>query len=376
VGAKIALVHDWLTGMRGGEKVLEVFCELLPGADIFTLVHVPGSVSRVIEERKITASVLNRFPLAGKKYRYYLPLMPWAVERLDLQAYDLVVSVSHCAAKGVRARMDAVHICCCLTPMRYIWDQYDEYFGPGSSASLAARMAMRYFRPRLQAWDRKSSEKVAHFIAISNFVAERIRKLYGRESTVICPHADTDFFVRSPALGTGRYYLVVSAFAPYKKLDLAVRAFSKMRLPLKVVGTGQDEKKLKRLAGPTVQFVGWAKKETLRELYQDSKALIFPGVEDYGIVPLEAMACGRPVIALAAGGALETVVENRTGIFFHEPTEEALSSAVSRFERSVWDSGEIRRHAEQFSRDKYREKLRLFLLDKVGHRFDLGLRIS
>ena len=373
---KIALVHDWLTGMRGGEKVLEVFCELLPSADIFTLVHVPGSVSRTIESRRIAESWLGKLPAARKRYRHYLPLMPLAAETLDLSGYDLVISTSHCVAKGVRPAAGAVHLCCCFTPMRYIWDQYDHYFGKDSSASLPIRSAMRLLRPFLQAWDRKSSERVTSFIAISKFVAERIRLYYGRESAVIYPHADTEFYHPSPDPSPSGSYLIVSAFAPYKKLDLAVQAFNELGLPLKIIGSGQDERRLKAMAGPGIEFLGWRSDEELRNHFQRCRGLVFPGIEDYGIVPIEAMACGRPVIAFGEGGALETVVEGRTGVFFREPTVRSLKEAVRKAEGTAWDPQAIRCHAESFGRARYLRELKDFLLRETRNRIDLTPYIS
>jgi glycosyltransferase involved in cell wall biosynthesis len=236
---KVALVHDWLTGMRGGEKVLEVFCDLFPSADLFTLLHVPGSVSAKIESHKITASWLSRMPAVRKRYRHYLPLMPWAAESLDLSGYDLVISTSHCVAKGVRPAPGAVHICCCFTPMRYIWDQYGQYFGSESSASLPVKAAMGLIRPLLQRWDRGSSSRVTEFIAISKFVADRIRKQYGRGSEVIYPHADTGFYTPGTRTEPTGPYLIVSAFAPYKKLDLAIEAFNLMKKPFQLPAASQ-----------------------------------------------------------------------------------------------------------------------------------------
>lgn len=354
-GMKVALVHDWLTGMRGGEKVLEIFCDLFPQADVFTLLHIPGQVSDRIEKHRIVTSFLQKFPSVETKYRYYLPLMPKAIESLDLSAYDLVISTSHCVAKGAVPRKDAVHVCCCFTPMRYIWDQYEHYFGP--AASLPVRISMGMIRPYLQNWDVRSSARVQHFIAISDFVAGRIKRYYRRDSMVIYPPADTNYFSPSTENSPGEFYLIVSALAPYKRIDIAIEAFNRNKKPLKIIGSGQMETKLKLMAEPNIEFFGWLSNDEILRYYQNCKALIFPGIEDYGIVPVETMACGKPVIAFNEGGVTETVAEDKTGIFFDEQTPESLIEAVRHFEMMTWDSAEIRNHALKFSIDAYRKKI-------------------
>jgi glycosyltransferase involved in cell wall biosynthesis len=371
----VALVHDWLTGMRGGEKVLEDLCVLFPEADVFTLVHVPGSVSATIERRTVRTSFLQRLPWAAKRYRHYLPLMPWAAEALDLRGYDLVVSSSHCVAKGVRPAPGAVHVCFCHTPMRYIWDQYDAYFAPGR-APLLTRLAMALARRPLQRWDVSSSRRVDAFIANSRYVADRIRRFYGRDARVVHPGVDLD---RYPAVGArdDGFYLLVTALVPYKRADAAVLAFNGLGLPLRVIGSGPEERRLRSLAGPGVEFLGWADDEALRRNYESCRALIFPGEEDFGIVPLEAMACGKPVIALGRGGALETVVapgdpggRAATGLFFDDPDPRALADAVRRFEasRGSFDARRIREHALTFGRDRFRRELKAAVMDEFGRR--------
>ncbi|OGR88306.1 MAG: hypothetical protein A3A86_02125 [Elusimicrobia bacterium RIFCSPLOWO2_01_FULL_60_11] len=360
--SKVALVHDWLTGMRGGEKVLEVFCGMFPEADIFTLLHVPGSVSEKIESHKIKTSFLQSIPGIRNSYRYFLPLMPRAVESFDLSAYDLVVSTSHCVAKGAVAGTKAVNVSYCFTPMRYIWDQFDLYFGP-ERAGPVVRGAMRILRPVLQRWDRKSSKRVTHFIADSAYVAARIRNFYGRQAEVIYPHADTEFY----APGTskpGDFHLIVSALAPYKRLELAVEAFNRMGKKLKIIGSGPSLARLMGIAGPNIEFLGWRSNEEIRDHYRACAALIFPGTEDFGIVPLEAMACGRPVVAYGEGGALETVSENASGIFFREASARSLTEAVRKAERMPWDGGKIRARALEFSREKFVSRLKSFF-DKI-----------
>lgn len=355
---KIALVHDWLTGMRGGEKVLEVLCELFPDATLFTLVHKKGSASPTIENMKIRTSIIQYFPRSESRYQYYLPLMPFAIERFNLNEFDIIISSSHAVAKGVGVRVDAIHICYCHTPMRYIWDQYENYFGKGKS-NFPARTAMRIFKNYLQRWDVESSKRVNYFIANSKNVQERIRRVYKRESEVIYPPVEASRFKVSTK--DNGYFLIVSALVPYKRIDLAVEAFNEIGERLIIVGVGSELEKLKNSAKPNIEFHGWASDEKLADYYADCKALIFPGEEDFGIVPLEAMASGKPVIAFAKGGALETVVENRTGIFFEEQNKESLIDAVRRFDIKKFNPDDIQRHALKFDREIFKEKLKTYI---------------
>jgi glycosyltransferase involved in cell wall biosynthesis len=366
---RVALAHDWLNGMRGGEKVLDALCEIFPKAPIYTLLHAPGSVSARIESHPIHTSFLQAMPFANPMYRYYIPFMPWAAARLDLTEYDLVVSSSHCAAKGVRVRPGAAHICYCHTPMRYIWDQYEEYFG-ARRASWPVRAAMAALRPALQAWDVRTARRVDAFVANSRNVAERIRRHYGREAAVIPPPLDFGRF-RLRADDDG-YYLVVSALVPYKRVDVAVDAFNELGSKLRIVGSGPEYDALKRRARRNVFFAGWTDDLALAKEYAGCRALIFPGEEDFGIVPLEAMASGKPVIALGRGGALETVRPPGgdappTGVFFPEPTAAALSAAVRTFEsqRRLFDPALIRARAAEFDRPRFLERMRAFVDSEV-----------
>ncbi|MBI2119608.1 MAG: glycosyltransferase [Elusimicrobia bacterium] len=359
---KIALVHDWLTGMRGGEKVLEIFCDLFPDAPIYTLLHIKGKVSKKIESHKIITSFIQKLPCAKKKYRSYLPLMPLAIESFDMSNYDLVLSSSHCVAKGVKVKKNALHISYCHTPMRYIWDQYDEYFS-SKQAHFIVRACMKILRPYLQKWDQNSSQNVNYFIANSNFVKDRIKKYYFKEAHIIHPPVDTQFFMpESNSPEPSSFYLIVSALAPYKKVDLAIQVFNILKQNLKIIGSGPSEKKLKKMAHKNIEFLGWKSNEELRWYYQHCKALIFPGTEDFGIVPLEAMACGTPVIAYAKGGALETIQENKTGIFFKEKTPESLLQAIEKFNHCFWEKNSLRENALLFNTETTKENLKNFIL--------------
>ncbi len=367
---KVALVHDWLTGMRGGEKVLETLCEIFPHAEIYTLVHIGGKVSKTIETKKIYTSFIQYLPNVEKNYRYYLPLMPFAIQQFKLSGYDLVLSSHHCVAKGIKVKEDVIHICYCHTPMRYIWDMYDLYFGKNSDSSFVAKLVMKFIRKPLQNWDFKTAQNVDYFIANSYNVKERIKRIYNRDSVVIYPPVDTDFFVpnysKQPTLD---YFLVVSAFAPYKKVDIVIEAFKKLKYRLKIIGNGQQESYLKSLARGynNIEFLGWQENESLRFYYQNAKALIFPTEEDFGIVPLEAQACGTPVIAYRKGGALETVVENQTGIFFDLQTPESIIEAVENFSNLKFDRNQIRQHSLKFSKQVFIKNIKE-IVEKICRR--------
>ena len=355
-GLRVAIAHDWLTGMRGGEKVLEAICELFPDATLYTLVHVKGSVSPTIERHRIETSWVQRLPRAGRWYRHYLPLFPSAVEGFDLDGYDLVISSSHCAVKSVIARGGAPHVCYCHSPMRYAWDQFPAYFGPqqiGRVASAAVRPVMA----AMARWDARTAGRVNRFLANSQYVAGRIRRYYNRGSTVVYPPVDTHFYqpasgksVREPSL------LVVSALVPYKRLDLAVEASRLSGLPLRVVGQGPEQSRLRQLAGSAnVEFLGWRSNEEIRALYQQATAVLLPGVEDFGIVPVEAQACGTPVVALAEGGACETVVDGTTGVLVSEATPQAFADGIRRVVSDPPSHGVVRSHAERFSREAFKQ---------------------
>lgn len=365
---KVALVHDWLNGMRGGEKILEVLCELLPEADIFTLLYEPCYISDTINSHKVTKSFIQSLPYAKNHYRLYLPLFPLAVESFDLKGYDVVISISHCVAKGVIPSPNAKHICYCLTPMRYIWDLYHQYFND-KIAGRGKRVLASLFAHYLRIWDVNASVRVNEFAAISNNIANKIQRYYGRTASVIYPPVDTDFFVPAKK-GIGdtknEYYLIVSALVPYKRVDVAVEAFNILGKRLVVVGKGPDERKLKARARSNVTFTGWIDNESLRRMYQGCKALVFPGEEDFGIVPLEAQSCGKPVIAYSKGGSLETIIVGETGIFFKEQTIQSLVNAIKQFEKNIFDEEIIRSNACNFDRKLFKEEIKKFIVDKTG----------
>jgi glycosyltransferase involved in cell wall biosynthesis len=365
-GPRIVLVHDWLTGMRGGEKCLEVLCRRWPDAPLFTLLHRPGSVSRSIEQRPLRTSLLNFLPGVQHYYRYLLPAMPAAAATWRLPPCDLVVSFSHCVAKSARPPCGVPHVCYCFTPMRYAWHQRSAYFGAERFGRLKAQL-VDHLLAQLRAWDRRTAAHVSHFVAISRAVQQRIWECYGRSSTVIYPPVDTDFYCPAPVRRED-YYLVVSAFAPYKRVDLALAACQRLGRPLVVIGSGQDEARLRSLAGEGVTFLGWQPDTVLRDHFRRCRALLFPGEEDFGIVPLEAQACGAPVIAFGHGGAVETVIpvggrQEPTGLWFEEQTVDGLAAAMQRLEsqRGDFAPGAARRQALRFQVRRFEEEFLAYL---------------
>ena len=340
--SRVAVIHDWLTGMRGGEAVLEGILDLVPHAELFTLFHFPGSVSRKIEERKIHTSSLQRFATKDN-YRKLLPLFPRAVREWDFSPFDLVISSSHAAAKGVDAK-GRPHLCYCHTPMRYIWDRFDDYFPRG-----AQRMAMKLIVPRLRRWDVRTAQGVTSFVANSQFVRERIRRYYDRDAAVVHPFVDEEFLRAPLADARDDYHIVVSALVPYKKIDLAIAAGRK----LVIIGDGPLRAELERRRPPNVELAGYVSRARIIERLSRARSLILPGIEDFGITPLEAMAAGTPVVALRGGGVLDTVVEGESGIFFDEPTVPSLVRALEQVESRQWDRAAIRTRAAEFSRARF-----------------------
>jgi glycosyltransferase involved in cell wall biosynthesis len=367
---RVALVHDWLTGMRGGERCLEILCELYPEATLYTLLHNRGSVSDVISRMNIKTSFVQKLPLASGHYQKYLPFFPAAIEQFDLREYDLVISSSHCVAKGVITSPETCHICYCHTPMRYAWEMYYTYFSKNSVSRLV-RWSAPFFMNYLRTWDERSSDRVDHFVANSRNVKSRIHKHYRRQAEVIYPPADTDYF--GLADREGEYYLVASALVPYKRIDLAVAAFNRLNRPLLIIGEGPDKKRLMRMASANVKFIDWQPRARLREYYQGCNALIFPGEEDFGIVPVEAQACGKPVIAFGRGGATESVKgvypgsdpsPSATGVFFYPQTVEALMEAVNHSDSVRFQPEVIRRHVLRFDQKVFRQRISDFVETK------------
>ena len=340
--------------MRGGEGVLEGLLELLPGAPIYTLFHFPGSVSEVIEARQIRPSYLQAMPGIRGNYRRFLPLFPGAIERFDLAGHDLVVSTSHCVAKGAIPPPGARHVCYCHTPMRYAWDQQRAYF-PESRAPTAK--LRDWVLSRLRAWDVRTADRVHHYVANSRFVADRIQRYYGRESTVVHPPVDIEFF--TPGAGSpDRYCLMVSALAPYKRIDLAIAACASAGLELRVVGTGPEEARLSRLAGAGTRLLGRVSKSELRDLMRGALCLLQPGIEDFGITAVESLACGRPVVALGTGGVLDIVENGVHGVLYDVPEDpSALAAAIDKCTVMSFNEASLRKQAEQFSIRLFKDRM-------------------
>lgn len=363
----VAILHDWLTGMRGGEKVLEAIGELFPDAPIYTLVRIPGSVSPKIERHRIRTSPVQLVPGAGRLYRHFLPLYPALVELFDLDAYDLVISSSHCAVKSAIRSGSATHVCYCHSPMRYAWDQFPEYFGPEQVGATRSRV-LRPVLAWLARWDASTSGRVDRFLANSQYVAGRIRRYYNRESTVVYPPVDTSFFSPGTSGTRGGGFVIVSALVPYKRVDVAIEACRRLGAPLTVVGRGPEESRLRQLAGADVQFLGWRSDEEVRALYRDAAAVLLPGTEDFGMVPVEAQACGAPVVALGRGGARETVIDGETGVLVDEPTAAAFADGLARVRALRLAPDAIRANAERFSRERFMTDFRAAIDQAIATR--------
>jgi glycosyltransferase involved in cell wall biosynthesis len=351
---RVAVIHDWLTGMRGGESVLEAILDVVPGAELFTLFHFRGSVSPKIESHTIHTSSVQQLAERVSDYRTLLPLFPRAVREWDLGGFDLVISSSHCVAKGVDAK-GRPHLCYCHTPMRYIWDRFDDYF---PRTKLLRRAAMMSLAPWLRRWDVKTAAGVTQFVANSTFVRDRIRRYYDRDAVVIHPYVD-DAFLSAP-LGSDRedYHVVLSALVPYKRVDLAIAAAVASGRRLVVIGGGPLLEELRAKRAPNVEILGSVSRDRIIERLARARSLILPGVEDFGITPLEAMALGTPVVALGEGGVRDSVIDGTTGIFFDEPQVESLRRALDEVESHQWDRAAIRAHAATFSRARFDRELR------------------
>lgn len=348
---RMALIHDWLTTMRGGERVLEVLCELYPDASLFTLVHVPGRASDTIERLGPQPSPLGYLPGVARYYRACLPLFPMAIEQFDLDGFDVILSTSHCAAKSVVKTGRAKHLCYCLTPMRYAWDQFDAYFGPERVGRARSRL-LRSVMAGLARWDAGTAHRVDRYVAISRYVARRIHRYYNRPATVVYPPVDTTFYC--PDTTTPEpFVLIVSALVPYKRVDLGIEACRKAGLPLRIVGQGPEVERLRTLAGSDVEFLGYQTDAEIRQWYRRAAAVLLPGEEDFGIVPVEAQACGRPVVAPACGGALETVIDGVTGVLVPDGTVDGMADGLKECVDGSFDSARIRAHALPFGRPRF-----------------------
>ena len=380
---RVALVHDWLTGMRGGEKVLEAIASLFPEAPIYTLFHFPGSVSQALESHPVHTSFLQRAPGLRRRYRSYLPLFPVAIEELDLTGYDLVISSSHCVAKGVIPSPDAFHLCYCHTPMRYAWDQEHAYF-PRRDGAVARLRSLTL--TALRSWDVASAARVNQFVANSSFVARRIRSYYGRDADVLHPPVDVEYFTPGPTREARKeahkeahkeedYCLMVSALAPYKRVDLAIAACDRLGIELRIIGEGPERERLEGLAGAKTRFLGNVEPRRLRELYRGARLFVQPGVEDFGIACAEALACGTPVVAVGKGGVLDIVDDGRHGFLYPDwggPSDvaEAIDKALG-MEFNVRD---LRRRAESFAAESFTARLRALLSYRLSSELRESLR--
>ncbi len=346
--------------MRGGERVLEEFCRLFPEAPIYTLLHVPGTVSSEIASHPIVTSFLQKMPAAKKRYRYYLPLFPRAIESIDLAPCDLVISCSHAVSKSIRKPKGALHLCYCFTPMRYIWDLHEDYFAKGR-ASSTVRIGMKKLLPSLRRWDVATASRVDGFVAISETIRDRIRRVYRRESTIIQPPVDTDFFTPAGEIRPDGPLLVVSALVPYKRVDLVIEAVRGRNERLRIVGSGPDLVKLTRMAPSNVEFLGHVDRERLREEYRGCRALVHPAFEDFGIAPVEAMACGRPVVGYREGALAETVDHGVSGLLFEEQSTASLRDSLDNLSEIPFNPSLISQSTERFARRSFIARFREYL---------------
>ncbi len=358
---KIAIVHDWLNGMRGGEKVLEEMLKIFPEADIYTLFYEPEKVSAGIKSHRIFCSKLNNNFFIRKKYSYFLPLFPRAIESFNLQNYELIISSSHCVAKGIIPPPDGLHLCYLHSPMRYAWDQYYCYFN--NFGPIVRRYIARKIHT-LRVWDIVSSQRVDHFIANSAYVKQRIKKYYRREAEVIHPPIDTEFFSLNKK-NQQDFFLVVSALVPYKRIDLLISAFNKLQKKLVVVGRGTERAMLARTARKNISFIPAADAYELRKLYQQAKFFIFAGVEDFGMAMAEAVACGTPLIAYRKGGAEDIIIPEINGIFIQEQTTESIIQAVEQAESFSFSPEKISQSAQRFSCSVFQQKMNEFINSRI-----------
>jgi glycosyltransferase involved in cell wall biosynthesis len=369
---KVALVHDYLNQMGGAERVVMAFHQIFPDAPIYTSIYDQQRVDPAFKEMDIRTSFMQKFPLVTRHHQPYLPFYPFAMESLDLRDYELVLSSSSAFGKGVITRPETMHICYCHTPMRWCWN-YREYVEREQLGGMA-RLVLPLLITGLRMWDQVSAMRVDHFIANSPVVAERIQKYYRRDAVVIPPPVEVSRFSFDPATEVEDYFLIISRLIPYKRIDLAIEACNRLRLPLVIIGAGRDLERLKRLAGPTIRFLGRLSDQEVLRYYVRCRALLFPGEEDFGITPLEAQACGRPVIAYGSGGALASVVEGITGVFFYEQTVDSLATALASFDERRYEPQTIRSHALEFDMPRFRRRILQFIEAKMNERKPKELR--
>lgn len=359
---KIALVHDYLIQIGGAERVLKALCEMYPDAPVFTLLYDEKSTGGMFKDRKITTSFLQKIPFAKSCHRYFLALMPYAIGKMDLSGYDLIISSSSSYAKGIRKPEDALHICYCHTPLRYAWDDTERFIRESHYPRF-----IKIFIPRvikyIRKWDLRASSGVDYFISNSNFIADKIKRYYDRDADVVYPpislvvNDGKDLEEEGGAKDGDGYFLIVSRLLPYKRIDVAISAFNELRLRLKIVGEGPERKNLERLAGKNIEFIGGISDDDLADIYSGCRAFIFPQEEDFGITAVESQMAGRPVIAFKAGGALESVIDGRTGVFFKKQNKDSLIDAIKRFKNMKFSENEIKSHAQNFSKDVFRNRI-------------------
>ncbi|MFC3771461.1 glycosyltransferase [Paenibacillus sp. GCM10012303] len=359
---KIAIIHDYLNQYGGAERVLEIFMEMFPEAPIYTMVSDLSKMPEKFQKADIRTSFIQKIPFSKNHYKKMLSLFPIAVEQFDLRGYDVILSSSSAFAKGVITNPNQLHICYCYTPMRYVWDLYHQYMNEDITNPIF-KFALPRVLHKIRMWDQLTAQRVDHFIADSKSISRRINKYYGRDSEVIYPPVNLDQFYRSDTIGD--YYLIVSRLIPYKRIDIVIQAFNELNLPLVIIGDGYDRKRLEAMAGPSVKLLGFQSDEVIAEYYSKCKCFILGGEEDFGITPLEAQASGRPVIAYRKGGALETVKENQTGLFFDHSTPESVIAAVRQIETMNFDSNQIQAHANEFSTTTFKQKIMDFIQEKI-----------
>lgn len=361
---KVALVHDYLNQMGGAERVVLAFHELFPNAPLYTSIYDPERVDPAFQKIDIRTSFMQKMPLVKKHHQPFLPFYPFAMERLDLRSYDLVLSSSSAFGKGVITKPETMHICYCHTPMRWCWN-YDEYVEREQLGKLA-RGILPFLITGLRVWDQTSAMRVDHFIANSPIVAQRIAKYYRRDAVVIPPPVEASRFIFDPSIEPEDYFLIVSRFMPYKRIDLAISACNRLQLPLVIIGSGRDEPQLKKMAGSTIRFLGGLSDAEVLHYYAHCRALLLPGEEDFGITPLEAQASGRPVIAYGAGGALASIIDGVTGTFFHKQTVESMAEVLSSFDERQFDPQTIRNHALEFDKPRFHRRILQFIEAKMS----------